>query len=266
MLTQLIDLSLRHRVVVLLITGLFVLAGIYSFRELPFDAYPDTTPVQVTINAVAPALSPLEIESQLTFPMEQAIGGLPGLIEVRSVSKFGFSQITLVFDDATDIYLGRQVVMERLQTVELPQDASKPSLGPVSTGLGEVFQYAVTSETRSALELRTLHEWVIRPQMLSVPGVAEINTWGGYKKQFHVVVDLERLLKFDISLDEVERALRQNNSNIGGGIVTSGGESRLLQGIGRVGGLEDLQKIVVAAINGVPIHLSDVARLEIGHE
>src|SRR5690554_820501 len=266
MLTQLIDLSLRHRVVVLLITALFVLAGIFSFRELPFDAYPDTTPVQVTINAVAPALSPLEIEGQLTFPLEQAIGGLPGPEEVRSVSKFGFSQITLVFDDATDIYKGRQMVMERVQTVELPPGASKPSLGPVSTGLGEVFQYAVASPTRSPMELRTLHEWVIRPQMLSVPGVAEINTWGGHKKQFQVLVDLERLLKFDISLDEVELALRQNNSNIGGGVLSSGGESHLLQGVGRVGGLEDLEKIVVAAIDGVPIHLSDIAHLKIGHE
>lgn len=266
MLTKLIDLSLRHRIAVLLITGLFVLAGLMSFRELPFDAYPDTTPVQVTVNAVAPALSPLEIEGQLTFPMEQAIGGLPGLKEVRSVSKFGFSQITVVFDDATDIYLGRQVVMERLQTVELPAGASKPSLGPVSTGLGEVFQYAVTSETRSARELRTLHEWVVRPQMLSVPGVAEINTWGGYKKQFHVVIDLERLLKYDISLDEVEWALRRNNSNVGGGMVTSGGESQLLQGVGLAGGLEDLEKIVVAAIDGVPIRLGDIAKIELGHE
>lgn len=266
MLTKLIDLSLRHRIAVLLITGLFVLAGIISFRELPFDAYPDTTPVQVTVNAVAPALSPLEIEGQLTFPMEQAIGGLPGLKEVRSVSKFGFSQITVVFDDSTDIYLGRQVVMERIQTVELPPGASKPSLGPVSTGLGEVFQYAVTSETRSARELRTLHEWVIRPQMLTVPGVAEINTWGGYKKQYHVVIDLERLLKYDISLDEVEWALRRNNSNVGGGMVTTGGESQLLQGVGLADGLEDIETIVVAAIDGVPIHLSDVADIELGHE
>src|SRR5690554_1188356 len=262
MLTKLIDLSLRHRIPVLLITGLFVLAGLMSFRELPFDAYPDTTPVQVTVNAVAPALSPLEIEGQLIFPTEQAIGALPGLKEVRSISKYGFSQITLIFDDATDIYQGRQVVMERLQTVELPPGASKPSLGPVSTGLGEVFQYAVTSPTRSPMELRTLHQWVIRPQMLSVAGVAEINTWGGHQKQFQVVVDLERLLKFDISLDEVERALRQNNANIGGGVLTRGGESQLVQGVGRVGGLEDLEKIVVAAIDGVHIHLSDIAHLK----
>lgn len=266
MLTQLIDLSLRNRAAVLLITAVFVIAGLHAFRELPFDAYPDTTPVQVTVNAVAPALSPLVIESQLTFPMEQTLGGLPGLEEIRSVSKFGFSQITLVFDDATDNYLGRQVVMERLQTVELPPGASKPSLGPVSTGLGEVFQYAVTSPTRSAMELHTLHQWVVRPQMLSLAGVAEINTWGGYEKQFQVVVDLERLLKYEISLDEVELALRQNNSNIGGGLVTSGGESRLIQGVGQVGGLQDLEKIVVAAINGVPIHLSDVAHVVIGHE
>jgi cobalt-zinc-cadmium resistance protein CzcA len=266
MLTKVIDLSLRHRVVVLLITGLLIVAGVISFRELPFDAYPDTTPVQVTVNTVAPALSPLEVERQLTFPLEQAIGGLPGLDEVRSVSKFGFSQITVIFDDSVDIYLGRQVVMERLQTVELPPEASKPSLGPVATGLGEVFQYTINSEERSAQELRTLHEWVVRPQMLTVPGVAEINTWGGYEKQFHVVVNLAQLIKYELAIEDVELALKRNNANVGGGVVTTGGESQLVQGVGLARNIEDLQKVVVAAVDGVPIRIADVAKVEEGHE
>lgn len=266
MLTKLIELSLRHRLVVLLITGLLVVAGLISFRELPFDAYPDTTPVQVTVNTVAPALSPLEVERQLTFPLEQAIGGLPGLEEVRSVSKFGFSQITVIFDDDVDIYLGRQVVTERIQTVELPPEASKPSLGPVSTGLGEVFQYTVNSETRSAQELRTLHEWVVRPQMLTVPGVAEVNTWGGYEKQYHVVVDLAQLIKYELTVEDVELALKRNNANVGGGLVGTGGESQLVQGVGLARDIEDLEKIVVAAVDGVPIRISDVAKVEEGHE
>jgi cobalt-zinc-cadmium resistance protein CzcA len=266
MLSKLIEISLRHRVAVLLITGLLIVAGVLSFRELPFDAYPDTTPVQVTVNTVAPALSPLEIERQLTFPLEQAIGGLPGLEEVRSVSKFGFSQITVIFDDSVDIYLGRQVVMERLQTADLPSEASKPSLGPVATGLGEVFQYTVNSKKRSAQELRTLHEWVVRPQMLTVPGVAEVNTWGGYEKQFHVVVDLAQLIKYDLAIEDVEQALQRNNANVGGGLVTVGGESQLVQGVGLARDIEDLEKIVVAAVDGVPIRIADVAKVEEGHE
>ena len=266
MLTKLIDLCLRYRPVVLLVTLLGVVAGLLAFRELPFDAYPDTTPVQVTVNAVAPALSPMEVERQLTFPLEQALGGLPGLKEVRSVSKFGFAQITVIFDDKIDIYLGRQVVAERIGTVELPTGASKPSLGPVATGLGEVFQYAVHSESRDAAELRTLHEWVVRPQMLTVPGVAEVNTWGGYEKQYHVVADLGRLIKYDLTLEDLEEALKRNNANVGGGVVSHAGESQLVQGIGLARDIPDLEQIVVAAVDGVPVRVADVAVVKEGHE
>ncbi|MGM0558171.1 MAG: efflux RND transporter permease subunit [Myxococcota bacterium] len=266
MLSKLIEISLRNRLIVLLLTGVLVVVGIISFRELPFDAYPDTTPVQVTVNTVAPSLSPLEVERQLTFPLEQAIGGLPGLEEVRSVSKFGFSQITVIFDDDVDIYLGRQVVTERIQTVELPEDASKPALGPVATGLGEVFQYVVKSDERSTQELRTIHEWTVRPQMLTTPGVAEINTWGGYEKQFHVVIDLGQLIKHDLTIEDVELALKRNNANVGGGVVGGGGESQIVQGIGLARNLDDIERIVVAAVDGVPIRVSDVARVEEGSE
>jgi cobalt-zinc-cadmium resistance protein CzcA len=266
MLSKIIEISLRNRLIVLLLTGVLIVAGLLSLRELPFDAYPDTTPVQVTVNTVAPSLSPLEVERQLTFPLEQAIGGLPGLKEVRSVSKFGFSQITVIFEDDVDIYLGRQVVAERIQTVQLPEDASKPALGPVATGLGEVFQYIVKSDERSAQELRTIHEWTVRPQMLATPGVAEINTWGGYEKQFHVVVDLAQLIKYDLAIEDVELALKRNNANVGGGVVGSGGESQIVQGMGLARDLEDIEQIVVAAVDGVPIRISDVARVEEGHE
>ncbi len=266
MLDRVIDLSLRHRGVVLLATALLVLAGLFSFQRLPFDAYPDTTPVQVSVNAVAPALSPQEVERQITFPLEQAISGLPGLANVRSISKFGFAQITAIFEDDTDLYLARQVVGERLQTVALPEGVGRPSLGPVSTGLGEVFQYLIRSDALSARELRTLHHWVVRPQMLQVPGVAEINTWGGYEKQFHVVFDPALLIKYSLSLDEVAAALRANNANVGGGVLDRGGEARLVQGVGLVGGLQDIRDIVIAAQRGVPIRISDVARVEEGHE
>ena len=266
MLKGLIALCLRYRPVVLLATAVLALVGLLSLARLPFDAFPDTTPVQVQVNTTAPALSPIELERQVTFPVEQAISGLPGLTEVRSISKFGFSQVTAIFDDDTDIYLARQVVSERLATAELPDGVGRPALGPVSTGLGEVFQYVLHSETLSTQDLRTLHHWVIRPQMVQVPGVAEINTWGGHEKQFHVVVDPQRLIKHELTLDDVARVLRHGNRNAGGGILDQAGEAQLIQGLGLVRGIAGLEAMVLATVDGTPIHLDDVADVREGHE
>jgi cobalt-zinc-cadmium resistance protein CzcA len=266
MLTALIDLCLRHRPIVLVATAVLIVVGLWSFQRLPFDAFPDTTPVQVQVNTKAPALSPLEVERQITFPIEQSISGLPGLTQVRSISKFGFSQVTAIFDDATDIHLARQVVSERVVAVELPEGVGRPALGPMATGLGEVFQYLVHSDSRSAQELRTLHHWVIRPQMIQVPGVAEINTWGGYEKQFHVVVHPQRLVKHGLTLDDVARVLRQGNRNVGGGVLDEAGESQLIQGQGLVTSIADLEAMVVANVDGKLVHLSDVAKVKEGHE
>ncbi len=266
MLTRLIDLCLRHRPIVLLSALLLTIVGAFSLARLPFDAFPDTTPVQVQVNTTAPALSPLEIERQLTFAVEQAISGLPGLSEVRSISKFGFSQVTAVFDDDTDIYLARQVVSERVASADLPEGVERPALGPVATGLGEVFQYVLHSDTLSAQQLRTLHHWLIRPQLVQVPGVAEINTWGGYEKQYHVVVDPERLVKHELTLDDVARVLRQGNRNAGGGVLDQAGEAQLIQGQGLATNVDDLRSMVLAAVDGTPIHLSDVADVREGHE
>ncbi len=266
MLTRVIDLCLRYRPIVLLATAVLALIGLSSLARLPFDAFPDTTPVQVQVNTTAPALSPLEVERQITFPVEQAISGLPGLTEVRSISKFGFSQVTAIFDDDTDIYLARQVVSERLAAAELPEGVGRPALGPVATGLGEVFQYVLHSETLSARELRTLHHWVIRPQMVQVPGVAEINTWGGYEKQYHVVVDPQRLIKHELTLDDVARVVRHGNRNSGGGLLDQAGEAQLIQGQGLVSGTADLDAMVLATVGGTPIHLRDVAEVREGHE
>jgi cobalt-zinc-cadmium resistance protein CzcA len=266
MLSRLIDLSLQYRGVVFLATLLLIVTGVASFRALPLDAYPDTTPVQVTVNSVAPALTPLEVERQITFSLEQVISGLPGLAEVRSVSKFGFAQVTATFEDGTDIYLARQMVGERLQSAELPDGVSRPTLGPISTGLGEVFQYVVESDERDLQELRTLHHWVIRPQLLQVPGVAEINTWGGEVRQYHVIFDPDLLFKYELTLDDVSEALQNNNGNVGAGLVTRGGEAQLIQGIGLARSMDDIERIVIAAPDGVPIRISDVARVEIGNE
>ncbi len=266
MLTRLIDLCLAYRPVVLIAALVLVVVGTFSLSQLPFDAFPDTTPAQVQVNTTAAALSPIEMERQITFPVEQAISGLPGLVEVRSVSKFGFSQVTAIFDDDTDIYLARQVVSERVASASLPEGVGRPSLGPVSTGLGEVFQYIVHSETLSPRELRTLHHWVIRPQMVQVPGVAEINTWGGYEQQYHVVVDPQRLIKHELTLDDVARVLRLGNRNAGGGVLDQAGEAQLIQGLGLVGGVEDLEAMVVATVDGTPIRLTDVATVRVDHE
>ncbi|MGA9524054.1 MAG: CusA/CzcA family heavy metal efflux RND transporter, partial [Myxococcaceae bacterium] len=266
MLTRIIDLSLRHRWLVLAGALALVVSGLLSFRALPMDAFPDSTPVQVQVNAVAPALTPLEVERQLTFPIEQALSGLPGLEEVRSMSKFGFSQTVLTFSDETDLWFARQVVSERLGSVEWPSGLERPTLGPVSTGLGEVFHYLVKSRTRPLSELRTLHDWTIAPQLRSVPGVAEVNAWGGEKKQWHVVVDPVRLRKFGLSIGDLYRALEANNANVGGGVMSHGGSASLVLGIGLLSDQKSIENVVVAAAEGVPVRVHDVAEVETGGE
>ena len=265
MLNRLIGLSLRHRFVVLLATLGLVVAGVIAFRSLPIDAFPDTTPVQVQINTVAPALSPLELERQVTFPVEQAISGLPGLDEVRSLTRFGLSQVTVIFEDGTNIWLARQVVSERLQSVELPPGIERPELGPVATGLGEVFHYLVTGDLPLS-ELRTAHDWIIKPQLRSLRGVAEVNAWGGDERQFQVVVDPGSLHARGLTLTEVAEALERNNMNTGGGTLDQAGESSLVQGVGIVTRATDIEEIVVAAHEGVPIRIRDVARVVEGRE
>jgi heavy metal efflux system protein len=265
MLTKLIDWCLAHRLFVILASLALMVLGSLSFRQLDIDAFPDTTPIQVTINTAAPSLSPVEIERQATFPIEQAISGLPKLNEVRSVSRFGFSQVTAVFDDGTDIWLARQVVSERMQEVELPVGIERPKLGPVATGLGEVFHYLVRGELPLS-ELRAIHDWTIRPQLRSVPGVAEVNAWGGDERQFHVVVDPAQLHARAVTLNDVITSLETNNANVGGGLLDQAGESSLIHGIGLVTKPSDIESIVIRAEGGVPIRVKDVGRVVEGRE
>lgn len=266
MLTRLIDWSLAHRWAVLLGTLALIVSGLLVFRELPIDATPDTTPTQVQVNTLAPALTPIEVERQLTIPVEQALAGLPHVDELRSISKFGLSQVTLQFSDGTDLWFARQQVAERLGRVDVPAGLERPTLGPVATGLGEVFHYLVKSRTKSLEELRTLHDWVIAPRLRSVPGVAEVNAWGGEEKQWHVIVDPRRLQQFDLSLGDVYRALEENNANVGGGVVERGGAASLVLGVGVLEDGKSIGDVVVAAHNGVPVRVRDVARVEVGHE
>lgn len=266
LLGKIVDLSLRHRFVVILLTAVAALLGAVAVQYIDIDAFPDTTPVQVQVNTVAVALGPEEIEQRITFPIEQALSGLPGLEQLRSISKFGLSQIVLVFRDNTDIYRARQLVVERLATVQLPDETSPPQLGPVATGLGEVLHYVVTGQGTNITDLRTIHDWVIRPVLRTVPGVAEINSWGGYRKQYEIHVDPEKLAKYKLTFQDIFDAVRKNNLNVGGGSISHQQSMVLVQGVARPTQLNDLKRIVVATRQGVPIRIEDVAEVAIGHE
>lgn len=266
MLYWLIDFSLRHRLLVVLAALGAAGLGVLSVRQLDIDAFPDTTPVQVQINTPAPALGPEEVETQITYPVEQALSGLPKLQALRSVSKFGLSQVVVQFEDGTDIYFARQAVNERLGTVEIPAGIERPKMGPVSTGLGEVFHYVVTGKGNDATELRTIHDWVIRPRMRTVPGTAEVNTWGGFEKQYQVRIDPNRLVQFGLTFDAVADAVRKNNENVGGGNIQQNSQTLLVHGRARTATVDQIRDIVVTAVDGVPVRVRDVADVEIGHE
>jgi cobalt-zinc-cadmium resistance protein CzcA len=268
MLNWLIKSSLNNRLLVCVLAVALVIIGGRSLSLLPIDAFPDTTPVQVQINASVPALSPQEAEQQVTIPVELAVSGLPGLQNVRSISKFGLSQVVATFDDDTSIYRARQLITERLQSVELPAGIERPQLGPIATGLGEIFHYVVRSEdtNRTLTEIRELQDWVIKPELRKVPGVAEVNSWGGFEKQFHVVTEPELLVKHGLTLEQLFEALEANNQNVGGGQVVRAGESLLVQGIGLTTNLEEIANIVITAHDGVPVHVHDVATVQVDHE
>ena len=266
MLNALIQFSLNNRFVVLLLGAILIVVGMNAAQELPLDAFPDTTPNQIQINTVAPALSPEEIERLITFPVELSLGGLKGLEEVRSISKFGLSQVVAIFSDDIDIYFARQQVNERLGEIVLPPGISRPVMGPVATGLGEVYHYYITSDIYDLTELRTLQDWVIRPRLRRVPGLAEVNTLGGKAKQYEVLVDPTKVAKYKLSFDDVMRSLRENNENVGGGPVENAGEVYLVQGLGLAHNIDEISEIVIKAVNGVPIRIRDVAAVKLGHE
>ncbi len=273
MLAWIIDISLKYRVIVLLAGVFLIVIGVIAIGRLPLDAFPDTTPVQVQINTVAPSLSAEEIEQQITLPVELAIGGLPGLSEVRSTSRFGLSQITVTFEDRINVYFARQLVQERLRNVEIPEGFARPSMGPVATGLGDVYHYLIKRSTPPGMtdlenltELRTIQDWIIKPQLRGVPGVAEVNSWGGLEKQYHVDVDPARLIKHSLTLQHLTEALAKNNLNVGGGNLERGGEIRVLQGVGIVTDVDQIADIVLSSHDGTPVRVRDVADVLIGHE
>jgi cobalt-zinc-cadmium resistance protein CzcA len=268
MLNWIINFSLKNRLLVCVLAAALVVIGGRALSILPIDAFPDTTPVQVQINTTAAALNPQETEAQITIPVELAIGGLPGLQNVRSISKFGLSQVVATFEDRINIYLARQLIMERLQTVELPEGLGRPRLGPIATGLGEVFHYVVrsTDTNRTPTDLRVLQDWVVKPELRKVPGVAEVNTWGGFEKQYHVVVETDQLIKYRLTFEELVEALQSNNQNVGGGQIVRSGESLLVHGVGLTTNVEEIANIVITSHGGTPIRVRDVANVKEDHE
>jgi heavy metal efflux system protein len=265
-LQQIITWSLAHRAAVLALAAVWIVAGALALSGLNIDAFPDTTPVQVQVNAYAPSLVPEEIERQITYPIELAMSGMPRLEEIRSVSMFGLSQVVVTFRDGTDIYFARQMINERLTSVRMPAGVEQPQMGPVSTGLGEVFHYFLRSDAKNLTELRTIHDWQVKPAMRIVSGTAEVNSWGGLEKQYQVRVDPARLFKHDISFEQVMRAVQANNINVGGGNLDRAGDMLLVHGLGRTTSVQQIENIVIQAKEGVPIRVRDVAEVAIGHE
>ncbi len=276
MLERIIRLSIQFRWVVMALVLVACAVGVWSFQRLPIDATPDITNVQIQVNTEAPGYSPLEAEQRITFPVETAIAGVPGLSYTRSVSRYGLSQVTVVFEDGTDIYRARQLVNERLQTAlgQLPPGVS-PELGPIATGLGEIFMYTIEAapgarkadgSTYTPEDLRTLQDWVIRPQMRNTPGVTEVNTIGGFERQYHVTPRPERLAAYGVTMGEVVEALNRNNANVGAGYVERYGEQYLIRVPGQASTTEDLLNIVVTTRGGVPIRIAEVADVGLGEE
>ena len=265
MIERLIRTALEQRLIVLLVVLGLIVGGVAAFRHLPIDAFPDVTPVQVQVITQAPSLAPAEIERLVTFPLEIELTNLPGKTELRSVSRFGLSVITVVFEDRMDTYFARQLVLERVLQARsrLPQNA-EPLLGPVSTGLSEVFMYLVEGSTQSLMDLRTLQDWVIRPMLRAVPGLADVDTLGGLAKQYEVLVDPNRLTSFGLSLRQVHAAVTGNNQNAGGSYIERGGDKLVVHGQGLARSAADLEQIVVAAHKGTPIYLRDVAQVRQG--
>lgn len=276
MFERLIRFAIEQRwLVILAVLGMSAL-GIYNYGRLPIDAIPDITNVQVQVNTSAPGYSPLEMEQRVTYPIESVMAGLPGLEQTRSLSRYGLSQLTVIFKDGTDIHFARQLVNQRMQEArdKLP-DGVTPTMGPISSGLGEIYLWTVEADDEARkpdgtpytpTDLREIQDWVIKPQLRNVPGVTEINTIGGFDKQFQVAPDLERLAARGLSLQDVVMALERNNANVGAGYIERRGEQYLVRAPGQVKSIDDLREIIVGSAQGQPVRIRDVAEVSIGQE
>lgn len=276
MFERILQLSIQHRSLVLVAVFAMVMLGIHSYQNLPIDAVPDITNIQVQINTTAPGYAPLEAEQRITFPIEMIMAGLPNLDYTRSLSRYGLSQVTVVFKEDTDIYFARQLVSQRIQEAKgrLPVGI-EPLMGPISTGLGEVYMWTVSAEksakkpdgsTYNTTDLREIQDWIIRPQLLTVPGVTEVNSIGGYVKQFHVTPYPDKLISFGLTLLDVTTALAQNNFNVGAGYIEKSGEQYLVRVPGQVANQIEIGEILLSSRQGIPVRIKDVADVILGKE
>lgn len=276
MFERILQLSIQHRSLVLVAVFAMVMLGIHSYQNLPIDAVPDITNVQVQINTAAPGYSPLEAEQRITFPVEMLMAGLPNLDYTRSLSRYGLSQVTVVFKEGTDIYFARQLVSQRIQEAKgrLPVGI-EPSMGPISTGLGEIYMWTVDAEkdaekpdgtAYSTTDLREIQDWIIRPQLLTVPGVTEVNSIGGYVKQYHVTPYPDKLISLGLTLQDVTAALALNNFNVGAGYIEKSGEQYLVRVPGQVTNQVEIGEILLSSRQGIPVRIKDVADVMLGKE
>ena len=270
MIEQFLRSSIAHRWLVLGAVCALIIVGLWNYQRLPIDAVPDITNVQVQINTEAPGYSPLEIEQRITYPIETALAGLPKLAYTRSISRYGLSQVTAVFEEGTDIYFSRNLINERLGQIksELP-DKIEPIMGPIATGLGEIFMYTLAAKDPQqfdAMALRELQDWVIRPQLMQVKGVVEINTIGGYNRQYHVTPEPAKLLQWGLSMEDVVDALNNNNSNRGAGYLEHKGQQLLVRTPGQLESMQDIENLIIANPKGVAVRIRDVAQVAIGKE
>src|SRR6266436_2739202 len=274
MIDGILSFAIRQRWLVMIGVVAMAAFGAWNFTRLPIDAVPDITNVQVQINSRAPGYSPLEVEQRITFPIETAMGGLPHLENTRSQSRYGLSQVTVIFKDGTNIYFARQLVNERIQQVrdQLPAGI-ETAMGPVSTGLGEIYMFTVearpearktSGEPYTPTDLRTIQDWIIRPQLRTVPGLNEVNTVGGFEKQFHVLPDPAQLMAYKLSFRDIMTALAANNANVGAGYIERNGEQYLVRAPGQVGNIDEIKEIVLGSRNGVPVRVSDIADVREG--
>ncbi len=266
MLDRVLQFSLTQRFLVIIATVLLIGFGVSSWQRLNVDAVPDITTNQVVVNTETGGMGPEEVEKLVTFPIETAMGGIPGVEQVRSLSQYGLSQVTVTFSDNVETYFARQLVSERLNNVteQLPEGIEAPQMGPVSTGLGDIYMYVLESDTRPPMELRSLQDWFIAPQLRTVPGVAEVNAADGSAKQYQVIVDPQALYARGIAVDEVIEAIQRNNQNAGGGVLESNGERILIRSVGLATTMGDIEQIVVKTESGVPVLVRDVAEVRLG--
>lgn len=272
MISSIIDTALRQKFLTIVFTLALVAFGAYSTAQLNLDAFPDVTNIQVQINTEAPGLAAVEVEQLITFPVESVMNGLPDVTEVRSTSKTGLSVVTVVFKDGVDTYFARQLVLERLQLAKerIPEGLADPEMGPITTGLGQIYKYILIGEGKSAVELRTLNDWLVKFQLRTVPGVTDVLSFGGDVRQYQVQVDPNRLLAYGLTLDDMKTALKANNTNAGGWYIEGAQEQLVVRGEGLIRGgeegLTDIENIVLRARDGVPVYVRDVADVEFGAE